>query len=401
VSVTEAPVLTPTVGRVARRSVFWVAVAVFAVIVDLVAFALAGSTASQERLDSTSPAPEGAMAVAEVLRQQGVAVVSTSSLEETRGAIDDPATTTLLLYDNGLYLSDEQLAEAADLADTVVLVDPPLQELLVVAPGLAQAGFVDEVLEADCSVPAVQRAERVSGEGVGFRVIDDTVEAVTCLGSGDGVFSLVQLERDGGTLSVLGATDALTNEGIVADGNAAFALGLLGSQQNLVWYIPTLADTPDTGPETLGELSPPWVIPVVALLALTFIAAAVWRGRRFGPLVVENLPVTVRASETMLGRARLYERSSSRLRALDSLRIGTIQRLAQLCGLPRSASVDDVIAAVSAITSSPLPEVRRLLLDADPASDRDLVELSDALLVLERDTARAIRPTTDTGESTT
>ena len=400
-TVTEAPVLTPTIGRIARRSVFWVAVAVFAVVVALIAFALAGSNGSRERLDPASPAPEGAMAVAEVLRQQGVSVDVTLSLSQTDAAIDDPATTTLLLYDNGLYLSDEQLADAVALADTVVIVEPSLPELLVVAPELAQAGYVDEVIEADCTVPAVQRAGAVSGEGVGFRVIDDEADVVTCLGSGDGVFSLVQVERDGGTLSLLGATDALTNEAIVADGNAAFALGLLGSQENLVWYTPSLADTPDTGPQTLGELTPGWVTPAITLLALTAIAAAVWRGRRFGPLVVENLPVTVRASETMLGRARLYERSSSRLRALDSLRIGTIQRLAVECGLPRSASVDDVITAVSAITGVPLPEVRRLLLDADPGTDRELVALSDALLVLERDTARAIRPPTDTGESTT
>ena len=64
------------------------------------------------------------------------------------------------------------------------------------------------------------------------------------------------------------------------------------------------------------------------LLLLVFLAAAFWRGRRLGPLVVENLPVVVRASETMEGRARLYQKSSARLHALDALRIGAIQRLA-------------------------------------------------------------------------
>jgi len=134
------------------------------------------------------------------------------------------------------------------------------------------------------------------------------------------------------------------------------------------------------------------VLPAVALVVLTALAAAVWRGRRFGPLIVENLPVTVRANETMQGRARLYQKSSARLRALDSLRIGTVERLAALCGLSRLASVDDVIASASAVARLQPAEVRRLLLDAVPATDRELVALSDQLLTLERAVATSVTP---------
>jgi hypothetical protein len=134
------------------------------------------------------------------------------------------------------------------------------------------------------------------------------------------------------------------------------------------------------------------VLAVVALLIATFVAAAVWRGRRFGALVIENLPVTVKASETMLGRARLYEKSSARLRALDALRIGAIQRLASACGLPRAAGVDEVVAAVASVTGAQVGDIRRLLVDDVPGSDAELVRLSDALLTLERDVATATRP---------
>jgi hypothetical protein len=122
-----------------------------------------------------------------------------------------------------------------------------------------------------------------------------------------------------------------------------------------------------------------------------FIAAAVWHGRRMGPLVIENLPVTVRASETMLGRARLYENSSSRLRALDSLRIGSLGRLAVLCGLPRVATVDDVVTSVSKLVKTQPLEIRRLLVDDIPGNDRELIRLSDDLLLLEREVTTAIR----------
>lgn len=388
---TEQAVLTPRAGRVFKRLLFWIGVAVFVLILGIVSIVTAGSNAEGPPLDSTNPAPAGAMAVAEVLKQQGVTVIPTSSLDETRDAIDDGATTTLFIYDADLYLDDAKLREALGLADTVVLADPDFGALRVAAPDFAMAGYVNEVLKADCDVPVVTRAETVSGQGSGYRVIDDDADVTTCLGSGDGVYSLAQVERDGTTITILGATGALTNESVSNDGNAAFALGLLGQHETLVWYLPGFGDVDAATPETIAELTPGWVVPVLSLLVITFIVGAVWRGRRFGPLVIENLPVTVRASETMLGRARLYEKSSSRLRALDSLRIGSIQRLATLCGLPRTATVDDVIASVSSITAAQPSEVRSLLVEAVPSTDRDLISYSDALLTLENEVARAIR----------
>jgi hypothetical protein len=94
----------------------------------------------------------------------------------------------------------------------------------------------------------------------------------------------------------------------------------------------------------------------------------------------------------MLGRARLYQRSAARLRALDALRIGSVQRLAGLCGLPRTASVDDVVASVASVTGEDAAGIRRLLIDVTPASDAELVVLSDELLELERAVAAAVRP---------
>ena len=49
-------------------------------------------------------------------------------------------------------------------------------------------------------------------------------------------------------------------------------------------------------------------------------SAPLWRGRRFGPLAVEPLPVVVRASEATRGRARLYRRARAYGRATAALR---------------------------------------------------------------------------------
>ena len=389
---TAQRVLTASPTTVLRRAVFWIAVAVFAVVVAVVGILFTGSLAEDDPLAATNPAPGGGKAVAEVLRQQGVAVEATSTLDATAAAVSDPADTTLFFYDPDSLLDPDQLAEAFGLAGTVVVVDPDFDQLLALTPDVAQAGTVDGAVDADCELTAAGKAGTITGDGSGFRYLGADPAVVTCFGSGDDVFSLVQVPTDAGVATVVGATDALSNEFVADRGNAALALNLLGSTENLVWYIPTVADLATDVPPTLGELSPDWVLPAVALVVLTALAAAVWRGRRFGPLIVENLPVTVRANETMQGRARLYQKSSARLRALDSLRIGTVERLAALCGLSRLASVDDVIASASAVARLQPAEVRRLLLDAVPATDRELVALSDQLLTLERAVATSVTP---------
>jgi hypothetical protein len=388
---TPQRVMTASATTVLRRSVFWVAATVFAILVAVIGLAFAGSLSSGAALSPENPAPAGSRAIAEVLRQQGVRVEATSTLDDAEDAIGDPSATTLLYYDPDGILDAGQRAEVYGLADTVIVVDPAFEQLVDLSPDIAQAGAVDGELDDDCSLDAADNAGSITGAGFGYRYTGAD-SAVRCFGSGDGVYSVVQVERDGGTATVVGATSALSNESVDERGNAAFALTLLGRHPTLVWYLPSAADLVTEGAPTIGQLSPDWVLPAVALVALTTLAAAVWRGRRFGPLIVENLPVTVRANETMQGRARLYESSSARLRALDALRIGAVERIALVCGLPRVATVDDVIAAASAVTGRSEPEVRRVLVDARPANDRDLVALSDDLLVLERAVVIAVTP---------
>lgn len=368
---------------------FWVVAALVAIVLAFGALALSGSSSGGRPYDPESPAPQGTMALVEVLRQQGVQVIVTHSLAATRAAASVVTETTLVIDDDG-YLDDDQLTEATRLAETTVVLAPDFLQLDAIAPEVAQAGAVSGTVKADCDLGAVTRAGRVTVDGDGYRVIDDDADATECLGSGDDVASLVGLDRGTTRLWILGALEALTNERIIEDGNAAFALGLLGEHDRLVWYVPSIDDLPPGG--TIAELTPGWVVPVMSLLGLTVIVAAFWRGRRLGPLVVENLPVTVPASETMQGRARLYARSSARLRVLDALRVGTIQRLAVRCGLPSTATVDEVVTAVASLTGRAVPEVRRLLVDADPTTDRDLVALSDDLLTLEHDVDARLAP---------
>lgn len=389
-SAVDEAVLTPAARTIVRRSLFWVGVVVFVLLIAIIMAFTVGRSVGGQALSPSNAAPQGAMAIAEVLGDQGVEVIETASLADTREAIADPQRTTLFVVDDG-YLDDTQWRDAVALASRVIVARPGFDDLQAIAPGVAHAGMASGRLEADCDLGPVQRAGTVTGRSYAYRVVDERQDATVCLGSGDDAFSLVQLATGTGELVILGATGALTNEWAGSDGNAAFALGLLGERETLVWYLPSFDDVEDA-PVTAGDLTPLWVTPVLVLLVLTFVAAAVWRGRRMGPLVIENLPVTVRASETMHGRARLYQRSSARLRALDALRVGSVERIARDLGLPRTADVNDVAIAAATLLGRPLSDVRALLVDAVPGSDADLLRLSDELLVLEHAVAAAVRP---------
>jgi hypothetical protein len=385
-------VTTPRLRTTGRRLLFWVAIAAVLALIATAALALSGNGADTARLSATSPGLTGAQALVRVLRQDGVTVTAPrtlrTALAETASAPDD---TTVVLYDPSAILSKDQLLSLATAATTVVLIEPNTSALDVFAPQVAQAGTTTSgTAQADCSLRAVQRAGTVSGLARGYRILDHATAATGCLGR-DGVYSLVRTSSADETVTVLGSTTTLTNGSILQDGNAALALGLFGSTAHVVWYRPSLGDT--TGVVQDGNPPPPpWVFPIAILAGLVLVAAGVWRGRRLGALVVERMPVVVRASETLEGRARLYQKSSARTHALDALRIGTIGRLARLCGLSAGASAEDVVGAVARATGRNPHELRSLLLDDLPERDAHLVQLSDDLRTLEREVADAVLP---------
>ena len=389
-------VLTASPRGMLRRRGGVIVLAAAVVLAAIAVVIIHGSaTAGATPLDMTNPGPSGARAVAQVLGQRGVDVRSADSLRAVRAQVASPSDTTVLVYDPKGSMTGEQRRALLGLGTDVVVVEPQLLDLDDYAPQLGLAGARSGSYAADCSVAAVHKAGTVSGAGLGYRVLPSSAaspaaETVTpCLRS-SGVAGLVQLTDHGRTITILGLGSILQNDTIARHGNAALALNLLGAHHRLIWYLSTFADLQQGPAPSLAELTPAWLTPLLSLFALVGIAAMVWRGRRFGTIVVENLPVVVRSSETMEGRARLYSRANARLRALDALRIGTITRLARLTGLPRAAAVDEVIDTVATLLGRDRGEIASLLLDTVPPNDSALVQFSDQLLTLEAEVAAAI-----------
>ncbi|MDO8338148.1 MAG: DUF4350 domain-containing protein [Microcella sp.] len=388
---TAAEVVTPTVRRTLRRALFWIVLVALLLAFAAVYGLTTRSTAEADRFAADEAAPAGSRALVEVLRDSGIDVVTADTLDAALAAVDDPATTTLVAADPRAVLSADQWSALDGAAASLVLVEPPALAVGAlapsIAPGVPSLGGVRD--EAGCSLPAAQRAGSITTDGVGLdaagaAATGDAVEVCFPGEEGEGGAALVSLDQPaGGDLHLLGAGGVVQNGLIGREGNAALALGLAGEHPRLIWYVASTADVTH-GATGLSELYPGWVNPIAWLALTVGLAAAVWRGRRLGPVVIENLPVVVRTTETMEGRARLYAREGSRLRALDALRVGTLRRLAEGLALGSAAGLDDIVTAVSGIAGRDRAGLRALLVDREPRDDGELVALSDELLELER-----------------
>lgn len=393
---TVTPAAPPSAGDAARpgrrrRLGAWLAIALALFVVGGVGAAISGANqwAERESLDPASAGPAGTRALAEILRDHGVDVVVARDREAAADALSHgPA--TLVLPDTPA-LSDEGVTALTSRAADVVLLEPRTRTLDLLLPGSAPAGVAPTgAVAAGCDLPEAERSGPIEPRGL----YAPGAGVTGCYPVDGGHGLIVGPNGDGdGRIAALDARALFTNEHLASNGNAALAVNLAGRHPLVVWYVPGPGDTDlaDADP-SLGELTPPWVSPVIVLLLVAGVAAAIWRGRRFGPLVTERLPVTVRASETTEGRARLYAASRDALHAADQLRIGTLTRLAKLLGLGPTASAPEIADAAAARVGLDRGAVRGTLIDDIPRTDGDLVALHARLRHLEDAVRAAVRP---------
>lgn len=373
-----------------RRIATWVAIGVVILLVGAIGAGLSGLGRFVERdtLDPESPGPLGAQAIARILDDQGLDVVVARDRPEALAALGGTAST--LVLPDAPALSDEAIEELADAASDVVLIDPRARVLRLLLDGAEPAGYGDgEPVDPSCDLAEAARSGAVA-PGAVFAAGATGVQA--CYPDGDGYGLLVRDDGDRRVSAVDGRA-LFANEVLVQNGNAALAANLMGRHERVVWYVPSLTDTdlPNTNP-SLGQLTPPWVSPALVLLLCAGVAAAVWRGRRFGPLVSERLPVTVRVSETTEGRARLYAKAGDPVHAADRLRIGALTRMTRMLGLGPAASAGEIADAAAARAGLDRATVRGILIDDLPATAGDLVSLHGRLRDLEDAVHAAVRP---------
>ncbi|NEA62180.1 DUF4350 domain-containing protein [Streptomyces sp. SID12488] len=395
---TEATLPTstsPTAGQVWTRA-RGVALGVVILLVGAIAIAVINSGTRRGGLDPRSADPRGSRAVATLLADRGVSTRVVTTLAEASSAAD--ADTTLLIAAPDLltdHQQDQLHAATATSGGRTVLVAPGGPSVGTLAPGVTAdpALSFHSKLSPDCDLPAAQRAG--TADTGGFRYDTTATDADACYPS-DGLPTLVRVPAvtGNGDTVVLGAPDILYNDRLDEYGNASLALQLLGSRPHLVWYLPSLSDDTriDSGERSFFDLLPSGWLWGTLQLFFAAVLAAFWRARRFGPLVAEHLPVAIRASETVEGRARLYRKTNSRDRAAGALRFTTRTRLAPLVGVPvtQAHAPESLLPALSAQLQnhSDGQALHALLFGPPPGDDAALISLADQLDALEREVRR-------------
>ncbi|WP_374968894.1 DUF4350 domain-containing protein [Terrabacter sp. BE26] len=410
----------PRPPRSRRRTVVRILVLVVAagVALSLLVMVVSGPRLSGAPLDPDDTGHSGGRAVTEVLRRQGVDVSVVRSVDDLERTLDasGPRSTWTVVMADASYLGTgaaERLTRAVEQTRRFVLVQPDDVELQDLQLPLTVAGRGSTALTAGCTSEVAHPGDRLSAAWTSYGPLDGSSpsspsdpagDATSCFPSpppaGTAATATDGAPRRSGAVVVLPARDrapetvvlgsarAVSNGEVLTDAHAALALRALGPSEHLLWYVPGLSDldAPDPSGEPVadpGRGVPVWLGPVAWLLAAAVIAFALARGRRLGRLVVEPLPVVVRASETTEARGRLYHRAADRPFAARVLRVGSRTRLADRLGLPPTTPVVALVEAVTRASGVPRSHVERLLDGPDPTTDRDLLLLSQGLADLE------------------
>ncbi|QEU86088.1 DUF4350 domain-containing protein [Streptomyces viridosporus] len=383
---------SPTARQVWTRA-RGIALALVLLIAAAVAIAVVRSDAHHGELDPRSADPYGSRAVAELLADRGVDTRVVTTLDEAVDAVSPD--TTLLVAVPDLLTGTQQTrlhSATADAGGRTVLVASGSASVERLVPGVTAdpATSLDSTLSPACDLPTARRAGTADTGGIRYIT---HLTADTCYPS-ERLATLLRVPAPSGNgdTVLLGAPDILLNDRLDEHGNASLALQLLGSRPHLVWYLPSLADAsavPEDERSFFDLLPSGWLWGTLQLFIAAALAA-LWRARRLGPLVPERLPVAIRASETVEGRARLYRKANARDRAAAALRSTTRTRLAPLVGIPvtRAHTPEALLPALSAHLQGDGQSLHALLFGPPPDDDAALVSLADRLDALEREVRR-------------
>ncbi|WP_084100933.1 DUF4350 domain-containing protein [Demequina sp. NBRC 110051] len=386
----------PSLARRARRRPALVVVAVLFVVV-IVLLVWSSKPQDYTAFSPENTAGDGARAAAEILRTQGVEVRKAESLGSTR--IGDPATTTLVIAEPHL-LQEFQVEALLDYPGDLVTLGVDDATLRLANTGLVST-YADAttVSLASCRAEDALAAQQV--EAGPWGVSGTPAQGVTtCFPTDRGAATYVDLERDAGRLTILASPEIVTNDRLAQEGNAALTLRTLGRHPSVVWYVadgfdssvPTWEGGDGIAPPEAVPVSPdflpPGTLPAAFALGLAVLVTAMWRARRFGPLVREPLPVVVRASEATRGRARLYRRARAAGRAGAAMRAHAARNIGPRLGVPRTAGADALVDAICRATGRNRADVTDLLYGPPPASDADLMTLTTELDRLESEVHR-------------
>lgn len=403
----EETTVAPAARPRFRGRRFWMSLLVALVVIVLTIVAVLIESPKPDNSDFLSPAAEqdiGSSVLMEELTAAGIQVDRYTDVADGLLAAESGSATVFIpapdyINSDQRYQLHELRAYGDDLA--IVSVDPAqsfLSDLRLSKDGGAR--IATKTLSSDCGLPGTAGTAQLGRQS--YRTVDSNPFGWQLCYDGHLAWS-----RQGTvTETIVGAADPFSNRGIDEADNRALATALLSGQPRVIWLdVHSLAPlTPpnlpspnatnqtsfevprvpiqypeanDTNP--LYEALPSWLWAGLVGLLILMVLAALWRGRRLGPPVVEPLPVSVPAAETVYGRASLYQRAGAYPQAIRSLRAGAVHRIRPVIGVSSQAEDSDVVAAVARRTGWSSEQVAQVLFHTQPRDERELRQISHAL----------------------
>lgn len=362
------------------RAVRWAAVAAAAALVLSVVVVGPPGTADQP-LDPDSAAPGGLLGLVRLLEDLGVDV------EQGLTPPDDRTTRVFVPVD---LLNDgrrEALLDWAADGGTLVVADPRsrLHELEPTGAPISDLVGASSRRPA-CPLAAVATVGAIEHAGwEGLSV--PAAEATACFPLGDDTAWLVVQPHGAGRLVVLGSAAPFVNATLARADNAVLAAALLGpapgDRLRIVPRPPAGEGDVPVG-ELLLDLLPPGTGRFAVLLLLAVLALVVWRARRLGRPVDEDLPPVLPSAELAHSLADLLQRAGSRQDAADRLRRGARTDVARILGRSGSISAAALIDVVTTRTAADPTDAERALLDGPVDDDEMLVAVAQAAAAVRR-----------------
>lgn len=360
-----------------------VALIVAALLTILIGAVVLTPRTSDQPLDPASAQGDGTRALAQVLGQRGVDVTIVRRVSGLRDA-DVRGATVVLTRPQLLSTSSLTATMAgAESAHRLVIVDADPTTVDTLRLPVTDVEPIASTPDPACNV-AWLSGLRLSYADLGYTIGG---RGTTCFGEGgQGAVAILPAQGRAPETVLLGSRAALTNKTVTDDDNAAIALRTLGSTDRLVWFAPTLA-TADN-PAAQGPKWPAWFHPAVWLAAAVVLVVMVWRGRRFGRLVVEPLQVVVPADETTRSRGQLYRKARDTGRAAAVLRLATRNRLARYLGVAPNGAPETLVTLTAQAAGTDPRHTADLLYGAEPADEASMTALAQDLQQLERQVRR-------------
>ncbi|MCI2265610.1 DUF4350 domain-containing protein [Sediminivirga luteola] len=407
-------------GTARRRigaGVLWIAAAALALVVSTILALSALRPDAGTPLHPDNAGADGTRAVAEVLSREGVQVEASDEFSAAEAAAREG--TTVVVIDPSLNLTGRGAAavSAAGAASgaPLVLVEPDDGTLRAAGLPLRQAGYWEaapslleqaagtpgEPVQAGCADPWAQQAADVTAGGMVYALAPGQSggEVAVCFspaagevewfdGASESAGSYVRLSHEGRPVTVLGWPGHLSNGRIAEHGNASLALNTLtegGSRDAVLFYFPRAQDQPATEDgQAAGDVRsviPGWSGALLLWSALLVLVVVLWRSRRFGPLAMETLPVLVRGTETVEGRAAVYRRAGAYDTALQSLRAAALVRIARTLRLDSSVPASEIARAAGAAARA--PDAVEVLVTAHAADESAFTALARRIAEIE------------------